>query len=75
MSIPNLAVRFIGMALIVASFFMRNIMMLFPGLPLQLGGIAFKHYIFAVGVILYLLAAWQSKASWKRGRLTDQEEE
>lgn len=42
--------------------------MVFPGLPLTIGGIPFKHLIFALGVLIYVAAAWKSKMDWQKSR-------
>ncbi len=42
--------------------------MVLPGLPLSIGGVPFKHLIFALGVLLYIAGAWKSKLDWQKNR-------
>jgi len=64
----TLILRIVGLLLVASSFFMGRILMVFPGLPLTIGGIPFKHLIFALGVLIYVAAAWKSKMDWQKSR-------
>ena len=66
MSALTLTLRILGLLLVAASFFMGRIMMVFPGLPLQIGPIPFKHLVFGVGVVLYLAVAAKARLDWKK---------
>lgn len=74
MNPATIVLRLLGIVFVAASFFVARILMVFPGLPLEIGPVPTKTLIFVVGVLLYAAGAVMDKMAWNAAHRAGKDE-